>query len=52
MSHRDRIDDEIAFHIEEQTKKLIRAGMDPEAARRAAFVKFGGVERTREAAGD
>jgi hypothetical protein len=52
MSHRDRIDDEIEFHIEQQTAKNIRAGMTPDAARRAARVKFGAVEGTREAAQD
>ena len=41
----DRIDDEIAFHIEQQTAKNVRAGMTAEDARRAALLKFGGVER-------
>jgi predicted permease len=48
----DRLTDEIKFHIEQQTAKNIRAGMTPEDARRAALVKFGGVEQAREAARD
>jgi len=42
------LDEEIAFHIEQQTQKNVRTGMTPEEARRAALVRFGGVERTRE----
>lgn len=53
MPHRDdRIDDEIAFHLEQQTQKNIARGMTPEAARRAARLQFGAVEGTREAARD
>lgn len=48
----ERLDDEIRFHIEQQTSKNIQAGMSPEEARRAAIVKFGGIERAREAARD
>lgn len=48
----DRLQDEIQFHIEQQTAKNLRAGMTPDEARRAALVKFGGVEQTREAARD
>lgn len=51
-SHDHRLDDEIQFHIEQQTAKNIRAGMRPDDARRAALVQFGGVEQTREAARD
>lgn len=50
--HDDRLDDEIQFHIEQQTAKNIRAGMSPDEARRAALLKFGGVEQTREATRD
>jgi putative ABC transport system permease protein len=46
------LNDEIAFHIEQQTAKNIRAGMTPDAARRAALVRFGGVEQVREATRD
>ena len=41
------LNDEIRFHIDQQTEKNIRAGMTPEAARRAALLRFGGVERVR-----
>src|ERR1051326_357570 len=40
--------DEMRFHIEEETRKNLRRGMTPEAARRAAFVRFGGVEALKE----
>jgi hypothetical protein len=42
------LSDEIRFHLEMETEKNIRAGMTPEAARRAAALSFGGVERVRE----
>ena len=42
------LDEEIRFHIEEQTTKNIRRGMDPAEARRRAFVQFGGVEHVKE----
>jgi len=48
----ERLTEEIAFHVEQQTAKNIRAGMTPEDARRAAQLKFGGVQQTREAVGD
>jgi putative ABC transport system permease protein len=46
------LDEEIRFHIEQQTEKNIRAGMTPEDARRAALVRFGGVEQVKEATRD
>ena len=42
------IDDESQFHLEEQTKANIAAGMTPQEARRQAVISFGGVESTRE----
>src|SRR5262245_26854959 len=42
------LDDEIRFHIERQTDKNLRAGMTPDEARRQAYLKFGGVEGTKE----
>lgn len=49
------LDDEIRFHLEMEAKRLERRGMKPDAAWRAARVRFGGVERwkeqTREARG-
>lgn len=48
-SRREReLDEEIAFHIAEETEKNVRRGMPPEEARRAALVVFGGVEKTKE----
>ena len=40
--------DEIASHIEMQTEDNVRAGMPPEEARRAAVLKLGGIESTKE----
>ena len=39
---------EIASHIEMQVEDNLRAGMAPEEARRAARLKFGGVEAVKE----
>ncbi|HYC52566.1 MAG TPA: ABC transporter permease [Gemmatimonadaceae bacterium] len=44
-----RIDDEIAFHIEMETQRLMREQkLDPEEAKRRALVAFGGVQQHRE----
>lgn len=52
MSDRDdldrRLSEEIQFHLEQQIEKNLRGGMPPEAARRAAYLKFGSVESARE----
>ena len=42
------LDEEIRFHIDQQTEKNLRAGMSADEARRQAFVKFGGVEHLKE----
>jgi predicted permease len=42
------LDDEVALHVELETEKNIRAGMDPAAAKRRAMIDFGGVERYKE----
>jgi predicted permease len=42
------LDDEIRLHIELETAANVRAGMEPGAARRAAMLRFGGVERVKE----
>ena len=39
---------ELRHHIELETEKNIRAGMEPAAARRKALIDFGGVERFTE----
>jgi hypothetical protein len=43
-----RLDDEIRFHVEQQTEKNRRAGIAPDEARRQALIRFGGVEQMRE----
>jgi putative ABC transport system permease protein len=43
------LNDEIEFHIEQETQKNIRVGMSPAEARRQAFVQFGGLTQAREA---
>jgi predicted permease len=40
--------EEIRFHLEQQTEKNIRAGMDAGEARRQALIRFGGVEHVKE----
>ncbi|MEX2582571.1 MAG: ABC transporter permease, partial [Gemmatimonadota bacterium] len=44
----ERMDEEIRFHIEMETEKNIRGGMDPSEARRRALLAFGSVEDHRE----
>ena len=44
-----RINDEIAFHLEMETARLVRdEGFDAEEARRRALASFGGVDRHKE----
>jgi predicted permease len=52
MAAKKRLDDEIAFHIEQLTAKLVRGGMPEAEARRQARLKFGGVDQVREATRD
>jgi predicted permease len=42
------LNEEMAWHIELETKKNEAAGMPPAQAQRAALVEFGGVERYKE----
>ena len=42
------IDEELQFHLEQQAKANVAAGMTPQEARRQAAIAFGGVERTKE----
>src|SRR5688572_27092174 len=44
-----QVSDDIEFHLQMETDLNVRKGMSPVAARRAALMAFGGVERTREA---
>jgi predicted permease len=42
------LEEELRFHLDQETEKNIRAGLDPKEARRRARVAFGGVERFKE----
>jgi len=42
------MDDELLFHLERLTEENIRAGMAPDEARRAARLRFGGVDQIKE----
>jgi predicted permease len=46
------LDEELALHLELETEKLVDEGLSPEAARREAVRRFGGVQRHREEARD
>jgi hypothetical protein len=48
----ERMEDEMRFHLEMETEKLIREGVSPAEARRRARVAFGGVEGHKEAMRD
>ena len=41
---------EMAFHLDMETRERLREGMDPRAARRSALITFGGTERFRQQA--
>ena len=44
---RSGVEDEIAFHVEMQTRRYIAAGLDPQSARERALQRMGDLERTR-----
>jgi putative ABC transport system permease protein len=46
------LDDELRYHIEQQTEQNIRLGMDPHEARIAARRAFGGMEQAKERSRD
>ncbi|HEY6988821.1 MAG TPA: ABC transporter permease [Bryobacteraceae bacterium] len=46
------LEEEVAAHIELQTRKHIQAGMSAEEARRRARLDFGGIENAKEACRD
>jgi predicted permease len=46
------LDEELRYHIEQQTEQNIRLGMAPEEARHAARTAFGGVEQAKERSRD
>lgn len=43
------LDEEIAFHLEQEFRKNVALGMTGDEARRRALVEFGGLAQTREA---
>jgi len=47
----DEIETELNFHLDCRTDEFVRAGMTPDAARRAAAKRFGDLERIRNACG-
>jgi predicted permease len=47
-AHEQRLDSELRFHLEQQIRDNIAAGMDPGQARREAAIEFGGVEQIKE----
>src|SRR6266852_3069149 len=42
------MDEELRFHLDREKEERIKNGEDPEAARRAAAVALGGLERTKD----
>jgi len=42
------LDSELQFHVEQQTERNIRAGMNLDEARRAALREFGGIDLAKE----
>jgi putative ABC transport system permease protein len=46
------LDDELRYHIEQQTEQNLRLGMNPDEARHAARKDFGGVEQAKERSRD
>jgi predicted permease len=46
------LDEEIRFHIDQQTEKNLRSGMSLDEARRQALIAFAGSERVKERARD
>src|SRR5215467_8234790 len=46
------LDEELRYHIEQQTEQNIRLGMNPEEARHVTLNAFGGVEQAKERSRD
>jgi putative ABC transport system permease protein len=46
------LDEELRYHIEQQTEQNLRLGMNPEEARQAALKSFGGIEQAKERSRD
>jgi predicted permease len=47
-----QVDEEMRFHLDMETRKLVERGLSPEEARREALLAFGGVEKHKEASRD
>ncbi len=43
-----RLDLELLFHLEQQTRENLAAGMSPQEARRRAAIEFGGLDQIKE----
>jgi predicted permease len=48
----DELDEELRFHLENETRLLREAGLDQRDARRQALLRLGGVEQCKEAVRD
>ena len=46
------LDDELRFHLDRETEKLVAAGIPPHEARRRARLAFGGVDAAKEGSRD
>ena len=46
------LDEEIRFHLDQQTEKHRRAGLPADEARRQALLRFGAIDRAREGSRD
>src|SRR5262245_58447850 len=42
------LDDELRFHLEHESEKLVAAGVPEDEARRRARMEFGGLEQVKE----
>ena len=47
-----RLDEEFRFHLDMETERLVRAGVDPREARRRARATFGGIDAHKDAVRD
>jgi predicted permease len=47
-----QLEEEIRFHIDMETRKLVERGLAPEEARREALLAFGGIEKHKEESRD
>lgn len=48
----EALDEEVAFHLDMETRKLVARGVEPAEARRRARIRFGGEDRMKERARD